>query len=204
MSKALGLYDSCVTVPQTRTRDTVFTEPGSRYARNFHMVVTEQKHLDKFAEEKVYVDGLKAVNDDIPNVGEWLILEDKATDLYEQIQSYRESCDLKIILKKYQNGDENALNQVNGVYADLTEMPIDLADAFAMAKNYESAFNGLPLYIRKEYGHNPARWMHAVTSGDFQKRFMTEAPKQVSKVKAEPTVSADQAKAEVKGDVTNE
>lgn len=192
----LGLYDSCIN-PTIRFRDRSVNNSGSPLERNYKMIVATEEDLKAYDEQGTFKKGLTMLTKERPNVGEWTILEDAPTNLYEKIQSYREECDLRIILKKYQNGDESALNKVAGQYMDITDMPKNLAEMYARIKNLENDFETLPLDVRKEYGHSPAKWLKALSNGEYVSKF----GQQVSKV--EPEVKTE-VKDEMKGEVDNE
>lgn len=201
MSKEkLGLYDSCI-LNHTRTRDRAYMCPGSPLEKNYEMVVATKDDIEAL-EKDAKINGLKNVSDTLPEVGEWTILEKDPTNLYEKIQSYRESCDLRILLKKYENGDESALNQVVGDFVDVTDMPKNLAEVYAASMNAKSTFENLPLEVRKEYGHSPAAWFKAVSDGSFVEKF---GKKDMSnKVDTKPVQSDIVDTKSTKGETVNE
>lgn len=83
------------------------------------------------------------------------------TDLYAEIQSYRESCDLAMLLR---NIDPLALNSmvssftaddlVNSGIVDYATMPTTLGGMFNLVQKGENMFNGLPEEIRKEFNYS--------------------------------------------------
>lgn len=83
------------------------------------------------------------------------------TDLYAEIQSYRESCDLAMLLR---NIDPTALNNmvssfsaddlVNSGIVDYATMPTTLGGLFNLVQKGENMFNGLPEEIRKEFNYS--------------------------------------------------
>ena len=53
-----------------------------------------------------------------------VVLEKKGEEnLYDYIQSFRDSVDLNVILARFTNGDVEALNKAQGFYADVTDFP---------------------------------------------------------------------------------
>lgn len=83
------------------------------------------------------------------------------TDLYAEIQSYREGCDLAMLLR---NIDPSALNGmvssftaddlVNSGIVDYATMPTTLGGMFNLVQKGENMFNGLPEEIRKEFNYS--------------------------------------------------
>lgn len=52
-----------------------------------------------------------------------VLVEAGKTNLYEFIQSHKDSCDINQILVRYKNGDLNALNARQALYADISSIP---------------------------------------------------------------------------------
>ena len=75
-------------------------------------------------------------------------------DLQEEIQSYADSCDINVIVKRFLAGDESALNQREGFYADMTKMPKTYAEWFEKYQAAENYFNMLPVDIRNKFNHS--------------------------------------------------
>ena len=61
--------------------------------------------------------------------GQIELTPDGTENIYEYIQSFAESTDIHSILRRYQNGEVDVLSKVQGVYADITEMPQTYAEA---------------------------------------------------------------------------
>ena len=79
----------------------VNSNPGSRFVKTYKPVYTDTGALDLVIDGKI--------------------------DVYEQIQSFKESCDIQTILKRFENGDVNALNAKLPYFADITEIPIPIS-----------------------------------------------------------------------------
>ena len=154
-SKVLGLFDSCIN-PYVRTRERIQNITGTGF-------------------EPVYQLRVATGDEENSRKGEWILVEIDKVNAYELIQSHRDAVDLQTILKKYQQtGDESLLNQVQKVFADVTNAPKNLADAYALIQNGIEQFKNLPLDVRKEYNNNPSEWFEAVSNGEF---FIKFAPK---------------------------
>lgn len=88
-------------------------------------------------------------------------------DLYAEIQSHKESCDVHSILKRFVNGDASVLNQKLGYFADATMFPKSYAEMYQRVVDGESFFNGLPIEIRKEFNFNPVEFFSQMGTDSF-------------------------------------
>lgn len=81
-----------------------------------------------------------------------VVLEKKGEEnLYDYIQSFRDSVDLNVILARFSNGDVEALNKAQGFYADVTDFPKNMADALNRINQAEEMFKALPLETRQKF-----------------------------------------------------
>lgn len=88
-------------------------------------------------------------------------------DTYEYIQSWRDSCDIKVILERFQNGDVTALQRQTPLYGDFTQAPQTLAEHLQLLHDAEESFRNLPLDIRSQFNHNPAEFYASIGSDRF-------------------------------------
>lgn len=106
-----------------------FTHNGSRF-RDKNVLVYDRsggKHLEKVGEE----------------------------DLFEIIQSHRDSVDLKKILERcMMTGDVSALNQRQGIYTDTTTLPNNARDYHQILINAEAIYNGLVDDVKESLDFN--------------------------------------------------
>lgn len=82
------------------------------------------------------------------------LIESGKENFYDYIQSFRESCDIHIILKKALNGDDSGLRRVQGFYADITSMPKTRAEMLQVVIDAERNFNSLPLEIKERFDND--------------------------------------------------
>lgn len=68
------------------------------------------------------------------------------------------------IMKRFEQGDVNALSRVQGFYGDVTSMPSNLADAQKVLINLESQFNSLPADVRKKFDNSFDKYVQDVSS----------------------------------------
>lgn len=72
------------------------------------------------------------------------LVETGKHSLYDEIQSHKDECTLETLLSRALNGDPNALNQRQGVYADITNAPTSLVDASRQLDNVNELKKQVP------------------------------------------------------------
>ena len=127
--------------------------------------------------------------------GQVELKEDGTEDLYAFIQSFAESTDIHSILKRYQNGEVDVLEKVQGFYGDITEMPHTYAEALQRIADSEKVFMSLPVEVRAKFGHSFSEFLAASQEADFLDRLgvnpieqpasMSVAPEPVAKLEKE-------------------
>lgn len=75
-------------------------------------------------------------------------------NLYEYIQSFKESVDINVILKRFANGDTSALSKTQGMYGDFTQSPKTYAEMLDRITKAEAYFQSLPVETREKFDHN--------------------------------------------------
>lgn len=83
--------------------------------------------------------------------GRRILVETGVTDVYEQIQSYKNECLIENIVKRHLAGDPTALAKTQGVYCDTTLIPNDLISAHEAVKQAESIYKRMPADVRGQY-----------------------------------------------------
>lgn len=91
--------------------------------------------------------------------GRYELIEVGKSNLYNEIQSHKDSCDIYKLLERFQAGDVSALSKVAGQYIDITEAPKTLAEAYTFIGNAEKFFSKLPLKLREEYDFDPSKFV---------------------------------------------
>lgn len=87
------------------------------------------------------------------------LYETGSVNIYDEIQSHKDSVDINVILSRYTNGDLSALNRVQGVYGDFTNMPKTYAEMLNTVNAARYDFERLPLEIREKFDHNFEKYM---------------------------------------------
>ncbi len=122
--------------------------------------------------------------------GQLELKEDGTEDLYAFIQSFAESTDIHAILKRYQNGEVDVLEKVQGFYGDITEMPHTYAEALQRIADSEKVFMSLPVDVRAKFGHSFSEFLAASQDVDFLDRLGVNPIEQAAPVPSVPDVEA--------------
>lgn len=141
---------------QYDARDRIFSDPGSPEH------ITYAGHYD----EK----------------GRVVLEESGRENIYDFIQSHAESCDIHVLMKRYQNGDVNALSQKQGFYGDFLDFPKTYAEALNHMNEMERQFMALPVETREKFGNSFTEFLAASGEADFLDKLgiKAEEPKEVT------------------------
>lgn len=78
---------------------------------------------------------------------------DKTRDRQTEINSFAANCDVNMLVKRYENGDQTALLRSNtGVYADLSKMPKSIHEAQQLSRSIHSLYDSMGDDIKLKYG----------------------------------------------------
>ena len=129
-----------------------------------------------------------------------VVLEKKGEEnLYDYIQSFRDSVDLNIILARFSNGDVEALNKAQGFYADVTDFPKNMADALNRINKAEEMFKALPLETRQKFDCSFEQFLAQSGTDDWLSKMGLEISKSV-----EPVTSSAQVEPDAVEEIKNE
>lgn len=103
--------------------------------------------------------------------------ENGVINVYEQIQSHRESCDIEYIMTRFANGDTSVLSKTQGVYGDFTNIPTSLNELQQRVMDAERLFYQQPLEIREKFEHNPSIFFSMIGTESFNKIMGIDAAK---------------------------
>lgn len=95
------------------------------------------------------------------------LVEEGTENLYDFIQSFADSCDIHVLLKRYSNGEVDVLSKVQGMYGDFTEFPTTYAELLNTVNRGEAMFNEFPVDVRAKFNHNFAEFMASLSDGSF-------------------------------------
>ena len=124
--------------------------------------------------------------------GQVELKEDGTEDLYAYIQSFAESTDIHSILRRFENGEVDVLEKVQGFYGDITEMPRTYAEALQRIADSEKIFMSLPVNVRAKFGHSFSEFLSASQDADFLDRMGLKPDDQPESVPAVPEGGANE------------
>lgn len=82
--------------------------------------------------------------------------------IYDYIQSFKDSVDINILLKRFAAGDVAALNARQGAFLDITGMPKTYAEMLNFIHTGEQVFEALPVEERAKFDHSFAKWLFSL------------------------------------------
>lgn len=80
------------------------------------------------------------------------------------IEASKEDTLISNIMKRFEQGDVNALSKVQGFYGDVTAMPDNLAEAQSILIKLESQFNALPSDVRAKFDNSFNKYVQDVSN----------------------------------------
>lgn len=95
------------------------------------------------------------------------LVETGVVDTYQEIQAWKDSCDIHAILRRYFNGDASALSKNAPLFGDFTEAPKSLAEYYQRMIDAEAAFNRLPVETRAKFNHSASEFFSSIGSEKF-------------------------------------
>lgn len=95
----------------------------------------------------------------VDNNGSIDLVEAGRENLYDYIQSFKESCDINTIVKRFAAGDTDVLARRQATYGDFTQLPGTYAELLNTVIQGENYFNSLPLETRAKFNHSFREWM---------------------------------------------
>lgn len=102
--------------------------------------------------------------------GVMTLKESGRENLYDYIQSHRDSVDIHKILQRFEEGDAAALSKVQGQFGDFSQFPKTYAEMLNQVIEGENAFNNLPLDIREKFGHSFQQWLVTAGSDEWSEK----------------------------------
>ena len=170
---------------QFETRARVFSNPGSRVKPVYEAKIDSNGVID--------------------------LVETGSENLYDYIQSFKDSTDINTIVKRYAAGDVDVLSKKQGVYGDFTELPNTYAEMLNIVISGENMFNNLPVEVRAKFHHSFREWMSAMDdwssfaelmglSSDASETASGEQPAAAGAGGADSAVQSKSTQAEPKGE----
>lgn len=100
--------------------------------------------------------------------GSKIVVEAGQTNLYDKIQSHLEQSKVENVVRRLSVGDTSMLRP-EGVYADVTDLPNDLAGMQNLILRVKSEFDKLPLDVRKAYDFSAEKYVADYGSDEWRK-----------------------------------
>lgn len=91
-------------------------------------------------------------------------------NLYEYIQSHKESTDIHVLLDRFAAGETDVLQRMQGFYGDVTSMPKTYAEVLNAVIVGEETFSRLPVEVKQRFNNSFAEWLAAMDKPDFSTR----------------------------------
>lgn len=161
-------------------RQRITSNPGERFSPTYSLKITDEGNKD--------------------------LVETGKVDVYGKIQTYKESCDIHVILERFVNGDESVLSVNTPSFGDFTEYPTTYAEMLQRTHDAERLFMDLPIEVRAEFNHSPGEFFASIGGEKFNavydKYFKTDEVVQPG-VDVQPPVSSVEP-TPVKGGEVNE
>lgn len=105
------------------------------------------------------------------------IKETGKVNQYLEIQSHADSVDINVILARYNAGELDVLNKVQGFFADVTEMPETYAGMLNLINSGKTFFEELPTYIKERFNNSFAEFLTESGKPGFEKKFVSDTVK---------------------------
>lgn len=92
-------------------------------------------------------------------------------DIYNYIQSHKDSVNINNILAKFANGDSSVLSRRQGMFGDFTKVPNSFADALNSVILGRQYFESLSLEDRQKFGNSFETFLTALDNPEVFKTF---------------------------------
>lgn len=97
-------------------------------------------------------------------------------NLYDYIQSFKDSTSIPLILARYAAGDASVLARKQGSFGDFTNMPKTYAEMLNTMVQGRKIFDDLPVEVRAKFDHSFERFMASMDNmPDFLDKLGYEA-----------------------------
>lgn len=78
----------------------------------------------------------------------------KTKNRQDEINSYKAACDVNMLVRRYENGDQLALLRDNtGAFADLSNLPRHIHEAQALSNQVNTLYNSMGADIKARYSN---------------------------------------------------
>lgn len=100
-----------------------------------------------------------------------VVLEETGQEnIYDYIQSFADSCDIHVLMKRFQGGYPTALSARQGFFGDVLDFPKTYAEALNHMHEMEERFMELPVEIRAKFNHSFQEFLACSGEPDFMEK----------------------------------
>lgn len=103
------------------------------------------------------------------------LVVDGHKDIYAEIQSHADSCDVKAIIKRCTiTGDTSELYKNPGFYGDIINMPNTYADVLKAAQEANNIWNKLPANVKEKFDNDVSKFYASAFTKDWMDKLGIE------------------------------
>lgn len=97
-------------------------------------------------------------------------------NIQEKIDSYRDSCDINIILRRLKNGDLSVMDAFNAspIYGDFVDMPKSYREVLQFTIDAQKHFDELPAEIKAKFDNDYNEFMATAGTEDWMNKLKVE------------------------------
>lgn len=88
-------------------------------------------------------------------------------DLQADIESHAESCDIHVIMSRFENGDVSVLSKAQGFYGDVSGAPKSYAEILQRVQDGQHLFDSLSAEQRSKFGNDFNRFFASIGTEDW-------------------------------------
>lgn len=116
--------------------------------------------------------------------GRKVLVQTGETNIFEEIQMFKDECNIYNIIRRYELGDTGILHKVNSQYVDTLGQPKTLQEALNLSLKLKNNFNSLKPEVRQAFGNDFNQFIKNVADGtvvDILKGFDKPAAENIVK-----------------------
>lgn len=128
----------------------------------------------KFADNKIVSNPGSRIHiiyaPEVQDDGTVILIESGKEDTDEYIDSFREETEISTVIKKFLAGDVSVINQKQGFYADVTNMPKTYAEMLQLRIDSKKAYDNLPTNVKEQFDNDEFKFFATAGSEDWFKK----------------------------------
>lgn len=133
-------------------------------------------------------------NPKVDEFGRIELLQSGTHDLYAEIQSHKEECDINNIIARAQAGDMSGFRDNPGAYGDFAELPKSYAEILQIMIDGQNYFDKLPIDVKQKFDNDFNKWFASYGSEEWIKSMGIEIPKDEIKPIEDQTLIKEEKK----------